>query len=325
MVRRSIWLTVALVSAALACAATTEPVPQLIGEGRPVLFVGNSYLYTQDIPGIVQALADSAGGDQLAVMTIAKPDYALIDHWREGVAQTEIKARNFDWVVLQQGPSSTDINRDSLRQVTTLFAAIMSVAETPALFSAWPSSSRRQDFPRAIESYTLAAGDVNGVLLPVAASWLDAWAREPSASLYADALHPSQAGAYLSALVIYAKLLEKSPIGLPATVLTRSGNLVSVSAAQAATLQEAAAATTGFGSTGNSASSHARQPPTSARAFGHPAAMSCRATRALVASSCHAQYTTSVPCFVSWRSVAERSTSSGGMRTLPVICRSSAP
>jgi hypothetical protein len=233
---------IALFTTGLACAATTEPGPQLIGEGRPILFIGNSYLYTQDIPGIVQALADSAGGDKLAVMTIAKPDYALIDHWREGVVQTEIKARNFDWVVLQQGPSSTDINRDSLRQLTKMFAAIMNVAEVPTLFSAWPSSTRQQDFPRAIESYTLAASDVNGLLLPIAASWLDTWAREPNASLYADGLHPSQAGAYLSALVIYAKLFGKSPIGLPATVLTHSGNLVSVSSAQAVTLQEAAAA-----------------------------------------------------------------------------------
>ena len=51
-----------------------------IGEGRRVLFVGNSYLYSQDIPGIVQALADSAGGDKLAVATIAAPNFALIDH-----------------------------------------------------------------------------------------------------------------------------------------------------------------------------------------------------------------------------------------------------
>ena len=51
-----------------------------IGEGRRVLFVGNSYLYSQDIPGIVQALADSAGGDKLAVATTAAPNFALIDH-----------------------------------------------------------------------------------------------------------------------------------------------------------------------------------------------------------------------------------------------------
>jgi hypothetical protein len=244
-VRRSLWLAVVLLTAGLACAASTEPHPELIGEGRPVLFIGNSYLYTQDIPGIVQALADSAGGDKLAVMTIAKPDYALIDHWREGVARTEITARNFDWVVLQQGPSSTDINRDSLRLLTTMFASLMNVAEVPTLFSAWPASSRPQDFPRAIESYQLATSDVNGLFLPIAGSWLEAWSSNPNAPLYADALHPTQAGAYLAALVIYSRLLGASPVGLPNAIETRSGAVIILDATLAETLQQAAAAAVG--------------------------------------------------------------------------------
>jgi hypothetical protein len=43
------------------------------------------------------------------------------------------------------------------------------------------------------------------------------------------------------------------------------------------------------GSTGSPASSHAAQPPTRARALLQPAFLSCRTTRVLVASSCHAQ------------------------------------
>jgi len=42
-------------------------------------------------------------------------------------------------------------------------------------------------------------------------------------------------------------------------------------------------------STGRPAACQAAQPPTRARAFGHPAARSSSATRALVASSFHAQ------------------------------------
>ena len=72
-----------------------------------------------------------------------------------------------------------------------------------------------------------------------------------------------------------------------------------------------------FGSTGSPAACHAAQPPTSARAFGHPARRSSRATRALVASSCHAQYRTSVACWSSRRSRARRTASSGGSRMAP--------
>ena len=183
------------------CLSLPSTAPRLIGEGRLALFIGNSYLYTMDVPGIVQSLADSAGGDRLAVMTIAGPDMALIDHWYQGTARKEIVGRPWEWVVLQQGPSSTEINRDSLRLVTGLFSDLMTSGQ-PALFSAWPSAQRVQDFPRAIESYRLAAADVGGIYVPVAAAWLAAWNRDASLQLYADGLHPSPAGAYLSALVV---------------------------------------------------------------------------------------------------------------------------
>ena len=212
-----------------------------MGEGRRVLFIGNSYTYLMDIPGIVQALADSAGGDRLAVATVAGPDMALVDHWSNGTALREIKKGGWEWVVLQQGPSSTALNRDTLIIATRQFGTeIKGVSARPALFSAWPSQSRRQDFDRAIESYTLAAAEVNGLFLPIASAWLAAWRRDPTLRLYSDGLHPSIDGAYLSALVIYARLLGKSPIGLSNRVRLRSGTIVSLPANLATLLQEAA-------------------------------------------------------------------------------------
>jgi hypothetical protein len=220
----------------------TDPTPR---DGHPVLFIGNSYLYTMDLPGIVEAMADSAGGEHIAPTTVAAPDYALIDHWHEGTARREIAKGGWAFVVLQQGPSSVEINRDTLRLATRYFAEDMAaVGARPALFSAWPTQDRRQDFPRAIESYRLAAQDVDGVLLPVAAAWLAAWARNPGMELYADGLHPSVEGAYLSALVIYARLLNQSPVGLPATLELRRGGVIALPPATAALLQEAAAEVT---------------------------------------------------------------------------------
>jgi hypothetical protein len=213
--------------------------PRLIGEGRRALFIGNSYLYTMDIPGIVQAMADSAHGDQIAVETVAAPDYALLDHWNEGTARREIAKGGWEWVIMQQGPSSVEVNRDTLRLAAKLFADVMSDG-TPALFSAWPSQPRRQDFDRAIESYRIAAADVAGMYIPVAAAWVAAWRRSPDLGLYADALHPSPEGAYLSALVVYGKLLGQSPLGLPHRLVTRGKQLLHIDPAVAHVLQEAA-------------------------------------------------------------------------------------
>ena len=92
---------VALLGFSLACLNSGGTGPKLVGEGRRVLFIGNSYLYLQDIPGIVQALADSAHGDKLAVETVAGPDMALVDHWFTGEARSEISKGGWEWVVLQ--------------------------------------------------------------------------------------------------------------------------------------------------------------------------------------------------------------------------------
>lgn len=223
--------------------STTGPDLEPIGEGRRVLFIGNSYLYSLDIPGLVQALADSAGGDKLAVATVAYPDVALSDHLASGFAKPAIRQGGWEWVVLQQGPSSVTANREALRASVRSFAdEIRPVGATPALFSAWPSEIRREDFPAAIESYRLAAGDVGGIFLPVATAWLKAWELEPAATLYSDGLHPSPQGAYLSALVIYARLLGKTPMGLPSSLRTQSGVAIALPAATAQRLQAAAAA-----------------------------------------------------------------------------------
>jgi len=235
-----------LSTAACNAAQVTEVRVEYVGEGTKVLFVGNSYLYFNDIPGIVQALADSAKGERLAVAVVAGADAALMDHWNEGTARRAIAAGGLKWVVLQQGPSSVEVNRDTLRLATKLFGDEIARANARvALFSAWPTAARRDDFPRAIESYTLAAADVNGLLLPVAAAWIAAWDATPTLELYADPLHPSLEGAYLSALVVYAQLLDKSPAGLPASLRLRSGRTLAIDPATAILLQQAAATATG--------------------------------------------------------------------------------
>ncbi len=244
--RRRIGLVLAFV-AALGGGCTSAPsgpgLPALVGEGRRILFIGNSLTYWNDLPLIVQALADSAGGASLAVMTVAFPDYNLDDHRAQGAAERAIALGGWEVVVLQQGPSSLPENRAQLRaSVGLLNGDIRAVSAMPALYSVWPQNARRGDFDAAMESYRLAAQDVNGLLFPVAAAWLAAWARDPALALYSpDGLHPSVAGSYLAALVMYGVLYDRSPVGLPARVRLASGAELGVSAAVAVQLQDAAA------------------------------------------------------------------------------------
>jgi len=228
--------------ASLAGCQSKSPAEPINHGGRPVLFIGNSLTYVNDVPGIVQSMVDSAGGDSIDVRIWAEPDFALIDHWTRGGAQDAIKSHAWAFVVLQQGPSSVEVNRDTLRLAAKNFAPLIAAAGAkPILYAAWPTADRRQDFARSLESYALAASDVNGLLAPVSAAWLTVLTDNPSIALYdADGLHATQAGSYLAALVIYSRITGKSPIGLPAKIQIRKTWTLTLDPAVAQALQSAA-------------------------------------------------------------------------------------
>lgn len=243
--RRQTMLLASAIAAAVstACLANGATSPGFANPsaGKALLFIGNSLTYYNDLPVLVQGIADAAKGDSLIIGMVAGPDMALSDHWNGSDARRTIESRKWDFVVLQQGPSSTTINRDSLRLVAKLFQpSINEAGATPVMFSAWPTIDRRADFPRAAESYRLAAADVNGVYAPVANAWVEAWNRDPNLQLYVDGLHANAVGSYLAALVIYASITKKSPVGLPASFPLRNGGTVNFNPALTALLQESA-------------------------------------------------------------------------------------
>jgi hypothetical protein len=175
-----------------------------------VLFIGNSLTYVNDLPGTLSVLALSTG-DTVRVAEVTEPDYALVDHVVAGRAVPVIKAGGWQFVVLQQGPSSVQINRDSLIMMTRYFDPfIRAIGATAALYSVWPQVVYYNTFDRAIESYRLAAQAVGGLYLPVGAAWQAALAGDPELALYSpDGLHPTELGTYLAALVMYERFTGK--------------------------------------------------------------------------------------------------------------------
>lgn len=225
-------------------AATPSPVvaPPATGPALRVLFVGNSLTRTNDLPGMVAAISRAAG-DSIPILTgmVAINGASLEDHLADGTAAAAIAAGGWDVVALQQGPSSLDESREQLIRDTRIFASkIAAAGATPALYMVWPEEARIGVLDRVIESYTLAAEDVRGRLLPAGAAWKAAWATDPDLPLYGpDRFHPSVLGTYLAALTARAALLGRSPVGSPAR-FELGGATVTISAADAATAQAAA-------------------------------------------------------------------------------------
>jgi hypothetical protein len=234
--RAAAWIAVA---AFLAASADAAPLT------RRVLFVGNSLTYFHDMPAIVEALSVAAGNApvRLECRAVTAPGFSLEDHWDGSDARAQIARGGWSFVVLQQGSSALAASRESLLQDARRFAPLIRQAgATPALYAVWPSAARRFDFDAVAVSYAQAAKDVGGVLLPVGTAWQAAWRRDPGLALYEpDGLHPSLAGSYLAALVIYERLSGQSAAGLPASLTLEGGARMELPVPQARLLQEAAA------------------------------------------------------------------------------------
>lgn len=238
-------LALALVLSPAACGLGSldpqdDPSPDP-GATTRILFVGNSLTYVNDLPGMVKALADSAGIPAVQTAQVAKPDYSLEDHWNDGQAGRVISKGGWTFVVMQQGPSAVLANRANLRQWVATFAGLIrSKGGTPALYQIWPQQIDFSDFDASSESYRLAALDVNGPFLQAGNAWRAAWTRDPSQAFYAsDGLHATVAGTYLASLTVFGGLFHRSVVGMPRG-LSVSGGSFQLSASQALFLQQAA-------------------------------------------------------------------------------------
>ena len=210
----------------------------LHGQGAPVsakrvLFIGNSLTAWNDLPEVVGRLAEADGQPRPVTRMVAVGGYSLEDHWNQGDARRAIAEGVWHAVVLQQGPSALFESRRLLIEYARRFGELIRKANaTPALYMVWPSRDRRQDYSGVSQSYRAAAKAVDGVVLPAGDAWRLVLQRHRSLALYSeDGLHPTFAGTYLTALVIYQGLYGRSPIGLPGLGLP---------AAEAQQLQEAA-------------------------------------------------------------------------------------
>ena len=217
---------------ALGAVSCDRPRAAVVVDARRVLFVGNSLTTAIDLPSMVHSLSAGVGA-RIECQTIAFPGFSLEDHWNRGDAARAIASGGWIAVVLQQGPSALPESRVLLVEYARRFDALVKRAGArTALYMVWPAATRSADFDAVSASYAAAAREVKGLLLPAGDAWRAAWRRDSTLALYgADGFHPSEEGSYLAALVIYARLSERSPIGLPA---------LGLSSARAALLQEAA-------------------------------------------------------------------------------------
>jgi len=160
-----------------------------------ILFVGNSLTSTNNLPRIIKEHYAEMG-IAISTQTIAPPGYGLEDHWNVGLIQPLISSNYYDYVIIQQGPSSQEYGRASLIEYGGRIAELCNANDTKlAFFMVWPSITYFNTFDGVIANYTYAANIHNAILLPVGRNWKYFIDQTQDYSYYgSDNFHPSVKG-----------------------------------------------------------------------------------------------------------------------------------
>jgi len=173
-----------------------------------ILFIGNSLTYTNNLPELVKKSA-KLQGIEIDSKMIALPNYAIIDHWNDGEVQKLITSKKYDFVIIQQGPSSQNNGRNMLIEYGKKYSSICKLNNAKlCYFMVWPSLSYYHTFDGVIKNHKDAASINNSILLPVGEVWKDYFDRTDDFQYYSsDGFHPSLEGSQIAAKVIVEYLL----------------------------------------------------------------------------------------------------------------------
>jgi prepilin-type N-terminal cleavage/methylation domain-containing protein len=216
-----------------------------LGEQPPrklmrAVFVGNSRIYWNDIPGIVVELGRAAG-IEISTKVVVEGSQTLEGHWNKGQAQSAIAADWNDFVVLQEqgGRESSEDEWPLYLDYATRFIQLCKTDAVPMIYSTWGF----KDYPQMQPSITASAFKVindsqnaHSEVCPVG----EAWRSNPGPELFDDDRHPSIYGAYLSACVFHAAFHCMSPEGLTSSLTTKEGTRINIDPAVARGLQKLA-------------------------------------------------------------------------------------
>jgi hypothetical protein len=192
-----------------------------------ILFIGNSYTYENDLPGVFAKLAD-AGGHRVEVGTAAQGGWSLSDHVNSPETLNKIESSKWNFVVLQEQSQIPAFERSRTQEMypaaRVLVHQIEEAGATPIFFitwahrEGWPENGLKnyEDMQFQIDrGYLGIAQELNAPVAPVGYAWLTVMRQYPQLRLWQDdGSHPGEQGTYLAACVFYAVIFRESPEGL---------------------------------------------------------------------------------------------------------------
>lgn len=203
-----------------------------------VLWIGNSYVATNNLPLMFYNLALS-GGDTVVYDANTPGGYTLMQHASNATTIQKIQAQSWDYVILQAQSQEPSFPPNQVNANTFPYARVLDSLITTAnpctetvFYMTWGrkygDSQNCPNYPplctfegmnnRLRSSYKTMADNNNALMAPAGMAWKNSWFADSTINLWvSDNSHPAVAGSYLTACVFYSTLFRKSPVGLSYT------------------------------------------------------------------------------------------------------------
>ena len=204
------------------------------GQSYDVLFIGNSYTYTNNTPQLVSNIATSFG-DTLNYDSSLLGGATFNIHSTNSSTLSKISFKTWDYVVLQAQSQEPSFSPNQVANDVYPYAQILmdsiesnSICTEPIFFMTWGrkygDQQNCQFYPpictyagmqqRLRESYLDMTLTHEASCAPVGMAWKESISQDSTLNLFSpDNSHPSIYGSYLAACIFYATIFKKSPIG----------------------------------------------------------------------------------------------------------------
>jgi hypothetical protein len=190
-----------------------------------VLFIGNSYVYFNNLGDLVAGIAASQKGGPTITPTLAvRGGTTLRFHLDGGPGIKALESGQWDFVILQEQSQLSGRVVDGKPTVgdpSTFYASVREFVQkirrtnaSPLLYMTWARRDQPGQLAELSKAYMTIGNELNVKVMPVGHAWEEARRRWLSADLYLyDGSHPTATGSYLTACVIYASITGRTPQG----------------------------------------------------------------------------------------------------------------
>lgn len=192
-----------------------------------ILFVGNSFIYFNNLPQVFSAMAESQG-EHIETRQSTVGGSNLEQHWKEEKnTQTRklLNEQQWDYVVFNNHSLSAIDTPENFELYGKKFAdLVQEKGAKPIFMTTWGYKSNPLFQDKIEKAYKKLADETGAQTVPAGPLMAQARHWRPDLELYHDDKHPNPIGTYLIGLSFYKFFIGKPTAALPERITTIDRN-----------------------------------------------------------------------------------------------------